>query len=159
MNTAEIYLEACRRGLRLEPAGDKLAVLPKGKCPPEFAATLREHKTELLAWLSRAPCPGWQAVPPDDLPLNPIPPRPTPANRGRVISFLLRQGGARPGQLTAWLVKRENAYYEGFGRHWDCALHVYAAARDAACWQLNRTERDAWELLTSLEEAKNEHAK
>jgi hypothetical protein len=46
-----IYVEACRRGLRLEPAGDKLAVRPKGKCPPDFADVLRQHKGELLNWL------------------------------------------------------------------------------------------------------------
>jgi hypothetical protein len=47
----DIYIEATRRGLRLEPAGDKLAVIPKGKCPPGFADILREHKRELLDWL------------------------------------------------------------------------------------------------------------
>jgi hypothetical protein len=52
MNTArDIYIEATRRGLRLEPAGDKLAVIPKGKCPSDFADILREHKRELLDWL------------------------------------------------------------------------------------------------------------
>ncbi len=47
----DIYLEATQRGLRLEPAGDKLAVIPKGKCPPDFADVLRLHKRELLDWL------------------------------------------------------------------------------------------------------------
>ena len=52
MTTAQdIYLEAQKRGLRLEPAGDKLAVMPKGKCPPDFAAVLRQHKPQLLTWL------------------------------------------------------------------------------------------------------------
>jgi hypothetical protein len=51
MNAAELHAEATRRGLRLEPAGDKLAVIPKGKCPPDFAAVLRQHKPELLSWL------------------------------------------------------------------------------------------------------------
>ena len=46
-----IYLEATKRGLRLEAAGDKLAVFPKGHCPPDFADTLRQHKAELLNWL------------------------------------------------------------------------------------------------------------
>lgn len=44
----DLYIEAARRGLRLEPAGDKLAVFPKGKCPPDFADVLRQHKGELL---------------------------------------------------------------------------------------------------------------
>lgn len=52
MNTPhDLYIEATQRGLRLEPAGDKLAVIPKGKCPPDFADTLRRHKRELLDWL------------------------------------------------------------------------------------------------------------
>jgi hypothetical protein len=52
MNTPhDLYIEATRRGLKLEPAGDKLAVIPKGKCPPDFAQVLRRHKRELLDWL------------------------------------------------------------------------------------------------------------
>jgi hypothetical protein len=51
MNAHDLYLEATRRGLKLEPAGDKLAVRPKGKCPPDFANVLRAHKGELLDWL------------------------------------------------------------------------------------------------------------
>lgn len=48
MNAHDLYMEATRRGLRLEPAGDKLAVIPKGRCPPDFADVLRRHKHELL---------------------------------------------------------------------------------------------------------------
>ena len=51
MTAHEIYLEAIRRGLRLEPAGDKLAVIPAKQCPPDFADVLRQHKGELLNWL------------------------------------------------------------------------------------------------------------
>ena len=51
MNARDLYMEATRRGLRLEPAGDKLAVIPKGRCPPDFADVLRQHKVELLDWL------------------------------------------------------------------------------------------------------------
>src|SRR5438876_375756 len=51
MKPSEIFHEAARRGLRLEPAGDKLAVFPKGRCPPDFADLLRGHKRELLDWL------------------------------------------------------------------------------------------------------------
>jgi hypothetical protein len=86
------------------------------------------------------------------MPLNPAMPRPTPENRERVIAYLLRQGCDRPGALTAWLVRRETAYYDGPGRQWDCALHAYAAARDAACWQLNRGEGDVWQMLSAIEE-------
>lgn len=51
MTPGEILIEASRRGLRLEPVGEKLAVFPKGKCPPDFANVLRQHKPELLSWL------------------------------------------------------------------------------------------------------------
>jgi hypothetical protein len=44
----ELYTEAVRRGLRLEPRGDKLAVIPGRLCPPDFANVLREHKRDLL---------------------------------------------------------------------------------------------------------------
>lgn len=51
MTACEIHLEATKRGLRLEPAGDKLAVFPARLCPPDFADVLRRHKGELLNWL------------------------------------------------------------------------------------------------------------
>jgi hypothetical protein len=47
--TAEILINrAAELGLRLEPRGDKLAVIPAKRCPPEFADTLRQHKGALL---------------------------------------------------------------------------------------------------------------
>jgi hypothetical protein len=65
MTTAhDIYLEATRRGLRLEPAGDKLAVIPKGKCPPDFINVLRHHKRELLDLLETRAV----ALRPDEIP-------------------------------------------------------------------------------------------
>ena len=54
MTPPELYAEAKKRGLWLECMGDKLAIIPKGKCPPDFAETLRQHKRELLAWLEGA---------------------------------------------------------------------------------------------------------
>ncbi|MGD0536232.1 MAG: hypothetical protein ABSC03_01175 [Verrucomicrobiota bacterium] len=52
MTTApEIYQCAARLGLTLEARGDKLAVIPGRRCPPEFADVLREHKGELLSFL------------------------------------------------------------------------------------------------------------
>ena len=133
MTAQDLFQEANRRGLRLETVGDKLAVTPANRCPPDFAATLKAHKAELLDWLNRPPCPGWGSVPPADLPLIPVEPRPTPHDRQLVVSYLLRQGADRPGPLAAWLVRRESEYYDGPGKHWDCAAFSYAAARDAAC--------------------------
>jgi len=51
MTPPELCHEAARRGLRLEPRGDKLAVIPASRCPPEFADTLRQHKQEILSLL------------------------------------------------------------------------------------------------------------
>ena len=68
MTPAELCHEAARRGLRLEPRGDKLAVIPANRCPPEFADTLRTHKGELLSWLEArtdglsADCVPWLHV-------------------------------------------------------------------------------------------------
>ncbi|PYK96689.1 MAG: hypothetical protein DME19_18910, partial [Verrucomicrobia bacterium] len=126
MTIHELCREVARLGLRLEPDGDELFVIPGDRVPPDFANELRAHKTELLNWLSRPPCPGWGSVPPADLPLDAVMPRPAPADRERVIAYLLRQGCDQPGPLTAWLVKRENAYYERMGRKWDCGLLAYA---------------------------------
>jgi hypothetical protein len=49
--TLELFHHAARLGLRLQPRGDKLAVSPADRCPPEFADMLRQHKRELLDWL------------------------------------------------------------------------------------------------------------
>ncbi len=51
MTAIELYREAARHGLRLEPRGDKLAVIPGDRVPPGFADTLRQHKQEILSLL------------------------------------------------------------------------------------------------------------
>lgn len=55
MNAAALYNRAVALGLKLEPAGDRLAVTPGRLCPPDFAAELRAHKAELMQWLSVGP--------------------------------------------------------------------------------------------------------
>ena len=154
MTPRALLEKAHRFGLHLAPKGDRLSVIPADKMPPELRAELLAHKAALLAWLSAPPCPGWQAVPPDDLPLVPVEPRPTAEARESVIAYLARQCGdwRNPGPLCAWLVRRENAYYDGPGRKWDCAAHSYAAARDCACWQLDSTEADLLDTLTAFDE-------
>jgi hypothetical protein len=152
MNAVSLLLRAQALGLRLEPRGpDKLAVIPAGKCPSEFADLLRQHKTELLAWLTSLPCPGWGAVPPADLPLNPLPPCLGTANTRRIVDFVVRQIGDEPGPLCEWCLRRETAYWEAY--RWSDPMCVYAAARDAACWQLNRNEAAIWELTSAFDEA------
>ena len=49
--SVELCQRAVRLGLRLEPRGDMLAVIPAKRCPPDFAAELRQHKGELLDFL------------------------------------------------------------------------------------------------------------
>lgn len=152
MKPLDLYHQAQSFGLRLEPRGvDKLAVIPADRCPPEFADLLRQHKPELLAWLTHPPCPGWQAVPPADLPLNPVEPRPARADARRVMDYLMRQIGDTVGPLCEWCLRRELAYWNTY--RWldhDCA---YAAARDAACWQLKRDEAEVWERMQSFGDA------
>ena len=68
MTSLDLYHEATRRGLRLEPRGDKLVVIPGDQVSPEFAAALRQHKRELICWLESksanipADCRPWLHV-------------------------------------------------------------------------------------------------
>jgi len=149
----DICIEAARRGLRLEAVGDRLAVFPKGKCPPDFRETLLSNKAALLAWLEKKPCPGLGAVPPANLPLVAMRPQPSIRTREFIIGYEARQTDNRTGPLAAWLVRREAEYFDGPGKSWDCGDICFAAARDAACWQLNRSEREVCQLLAGFEEA------
>jgi len=151
MKPLDLFRQAQALGLRLE-VEQRLAVFGES-CPPGFAALLREHKAALVEWLVNPPCPGWQAVPPCDLPLNPAMPEPTQEERAHLMDYLLRQGAGQPGALEAWIACRKAAYRAGPGAGWNPALVTYAAVRDAACWQLKRSESDVLELLMDLEEA------
>jgi hypothetical protein len=64
MTAQDLFHEASRRGLRLEPRGDKLAVIPGDRVPPDFADVLRQHKRELMDWLETRAC----HLPPDCAP-------------------------------------------------------------------------------------------
>ncbi len=150
MNAHDVFLEARKRGLRIAAAGDKLAIMPKGACPPDFADVLRQHKGELLDWLSRPPCPGWRSVPPADLALNRLRPCPEPADVRRVVDFITRQTSGADA-LCEWCLRRELAYWTAY--HWPDHLCTYAAVRDASCWQLNRSEADVWTFLHATQEA------
>ncbi len=150
MTAPDLYRQAVALGLRLEPRGDKLAVAPAGRCPPGFADMLRQHKAELLDWLNRPPCPGRLAVPPSGLPLNPLPPRPQPADARRVVDFITRQTNGAD-TLCEWCLKRELAYWTAY--HWPDHLCTYASVRDATCWQLDRREADVWTFLQATQEA------
>src|SRR6266542_868570 len=51
MNPRDICLQARHLGLQLRTDGDRLAISPKGACPPDFLEVLKAHKPALLAWL------------------------------------------------------------------------------------------------------------
>ena len=89
-------------------------------------------------------------MPPADLPLNQQKPSPGPLDARRVVQYITRQIGDQVGPLCEWLLRRENQYVEAFG--WTVEACVYAAARDAAGWQLNRSEAELHELLAGTEE-------
>jgi hypothetical protein len=52
MTALKLYQEASKRGLRLEPRENKLAVIRAELCPADFADLLREHECALLERLS-----------------------------------------------------------------------------------------------------------
>jgi hypothetical protein len=66
MDTAVELLEKVKAlGVTLTPSGDKLLLEPGSKVPPDLVRQIREHKTEILAHLSKpklvdAP-PQWHA--------------------------------------------------------------------------------------------------
>ncbi len=151
MKPLDLFRQAQALGLRLE-VEQRLEVFGES-CPPDFAAVLTEHKSALVQWLANPPCPGWQAVPPCELALDPAKPEPAPEQRARLMDYLLRQGAGRPGALADWLACREAAYAAGPGQEWEAALVAYAAVRDAVCWQLSRREEEVCDLLVGCEEA------
>ena len=62
----------------------------------------------------------------------------------------LRAGQCTCLELRGWLAQRWASYKTTIGSTWDQALLSYAAARDAACWQLNRPEPTVWSLLEGI---------
>ena len=60
----DLCTRAAALGLRLEPRGDRLAVIPGTHCPPDLADMLRRHKVELLALLEAKT----HSLPPDCAP-------------------------------------------------------------------------------------------
>ena len=148
MTAADLLQRARGLGLQLEPrAGGWLAVRPASKLPPDLAADLCCQKAEVISLLNS--CRGWQSVPPSDLPLVTLKPFPTTLQRDLVIAYQSRQCGKL--ELREWLTNRKASYYATIAKTWDCGLLAYAAARDAACWQLDRTEPEVWDLLEGIE--------
>ena len=173
MTAVELLQRARDLGLRLEPRdGGRLAVCPASKLPPALAAELRHHKSQVIGLLTgpmdaRADAgPAgltvhtaalrreWQSVPPADLPLVTLKPSTAPSNQELVIAYLSRQCAHQP--LREWLTRRKVAYGETIAATWHRRLIAYAAGRDAACWQLNRSESEVWSLLEGIESCLND---
>jgi hypothetical protein len=151
MTPIDLLRQAESLGLRIEPkGGSKLLVSPAERCTAEFAQVLRDHKHALLSWLTNPPCHRRGAVPVADLPLDPAMPTPDTENARRVMDFIVGQIGSEPCPLCEWCLRRETAYWDAHG--WPDDLCAYAAARDAACWQLNRNEADIWDVLQGFKE-------
>jgi hypothetical protein len=145
----DLYLDVRREGADVTTNGTHLEVRPKGRITPELRARLIENKPAMIAWLTAPPCPGWQAVPPDDLPTDPY----TALSRQDamlVVDYLVRQAG-RPGRLAAWVMNRQGAYFDAGVREPQAQTEL--ACRDAACWQLRRSEREVVETLLCLRES------
>jgi hypothetical protein len=106
----DIYLDVRREGADVTTDGTHLEVQPAGRITPELRSRLIEHKPALIEWLSAPPCPGWQAIPPGDLPLNT---GTALCVRDRIVlvDYLIRQAG-RPGPLAAWLLNRQGQYFD-----------------------------------------------
>jgi hypothetical protein len=66
------------------------------------------------------------------------------------MDFVVRQlTGADP--LCEWCLRREQAYWLKF--RWPDPVCALAAARDAACYQLNRDQADVLTTLAALADA------
>ena len=152
MTIEQLINQVEQRGVKLVPRGELLAIQPGGLLPAALKEELRLRKPEVIQVLHSRPGAGWGTIPPLNLALDHRMPKPPARQCHLVVDYLSRQTKARFTPLARWLVSREVAYHEGPGRRWDCALFSYAAARDAACWQLKRTEGELWTLLEGFQE-------
>jgi hypothetical protein len=85
--------------------------------------------------------PGWGQCPPPEWPLKGDLPRPSEHVYDAIMDFVQRQPA-----LKDWLAFR-TAQYRTAGFAWSAKEHAYAAARDAACWQLRRSPAQVYLVL------------
>jgi len=146
-----VLARAHKLGLRFEVEGQDLLVLGAQRdIRADFIDEVRQAKPLLLDYLRSRPAPGWGAVPPSDLPLRSAPVRLPPEQRRLIINFVSRQ--LSDTKLADWLCDRQESYYAGVGRHWDCCDIAFTSAVDLACWQLKRGVQETCELLTGFGE-------
>ncbi len=55
MNAEAVVQQARELGITLSIAGDRIRYAPKSQAPEDFIAALREHKLEIIDYLSRGP--------------------------------------------------------------------------------------------------------
>lgn len=157
MTVAELIQHVGNLGFQLEPRPNGiLAVIPASKLPAELADELRHHKTDIIRLLAEAVAmvparKGWGAVPPEKLELVTFKPYPTPVNHDLITAYVSRQCVNGNRELRDWLTRRRAAYIGLTAGTWSASLITYAVARDAACWQLDRTEAEVWDLLEGIE--------
>lgn len=160
ISVEEILRQAHQLGFNIDSDGTCLEVFSidgaKRDVPSDFVETLRQAKPMLIAYLSRRPCPGWGTVPPADLPLRTAPVNLSPKERNLIIEFVSRQ--LSDAKLADWLCDREERYYGGAAKHWDCCEIMLASAVDLACWQLNRNMHEVCQLLAAFEDCANDFA-
>ena len=97
--------------------------------------------TDILRLSLRARTRG--LVPPANLTLSTVRPQ---CPLARVVAYVWAQC-LGPCALCAWVATRELYYFEGPGRTWTWEQIVYAACRDAACWQLGKSENQMLESI------------
>jgi hypothetical protein len=71
-----------------------------------------------------------------------------------VVAYIIRQCG--DNLIHGWLMRRIGCYAKHSSETWSVELCTYAAARDAACWKLNRAEPAVWLLLGGIEACLND---
>ena len=144
-----LYLEVRQQGGELTTDGVRLLLQPPGKIDADLKARLIRNKPALIQWLQTPPSPGWGEVPPETLAVDP---KSTLAadDLDVLVDYMVRQAN-RPCPLAAWLLKREGTYFDAGVR--DPRRQCRLASRDAATWQLNRSEQDAVALIHDLAEA------
>src|SRR3954469_10069385 len=113
MTFQDILERAEHLGLTLTLKGEQVSIPPKGVAPPELLAAMKTHKAQLISHLTPALERGWQSVPPIGLPYPPLRPQPTEIDLERVVTFIIRQKGKKPGKLFEWVNLRIEGYFAG----------------------------------------------
>lgn len=75
-----------------------------------------------------------QDLPPDNLILRTDRPNASVGQRQSVVSGVFNLGPGLPCPLYAWVLRREQAYFDGPGVEWSHEEITYAACRDYDVW-------------------------